>query len=94
MTINLKRLEIISKIKIPLDKESAIMKDIEDIIAYTEIIKNNHNELLPDTDPAEKTRYRISQTSEKSFDHEIILENAPQKKYDYFEVPALIERKQ
>ncbi len=94
MTINLKRLEIISKIKIPLHKESAILKDIEDIISYTKIIQNNHNQSPTHSNTTEKTRYRTSQASGESFDRKILLENAPQKKYDYFEVPALIERKQ
>lgn len=96
MKIDLRRLEHISKITIPQEKEEIIKKDIEEIIAYTNIIKKTleiskkSNHIF-----AEESRYRVPSQSpfHTISTQEIIFNNAPQKKYTYFQVPALITRK-
>jgi aspartyl-tRNA(Asn)/glutamyl-tRNA(Gln) amidotransferase subunit C len=89
----LQRLEKLSMLKIEDAKREEMVRELEKIVGFVEILGELDTENL---DPsystlAGGTPMREDKPDENPEVREIILENAPESKEDYFVVPSIIE---
>ncbi len=93
MSIDLKRLESLSSLEIPKEKEEALKAQLNDIVGFVEVLNSldvshvdaTYSTLEGGTPMREDVASRNSEISET------ILKNAPKSEDGFFIVPKIIE---
>ncbi|MDR0853541.1 MAG: Asp-tRNA(Asn)/Glu-tRNA(Gln) amidotransferase subunit GatC [Clostridiales Family XIII bacterium] len=82
----------LSRLELSDEEKAARAEDLRDILTYMEKLNEVDTEGLPEmTHPFEKVNTFRADEVLNSDNHEKLLENAPEKRGDYFKVPRTVD---